>query len=60
MTVSISNSQHNNALPSAESRYAECRVFTIRLSVVAPWESLFYKRQPCLKVLGQEQTLKLF
>jgi hypothetical protein len=33
MTLSMSDAQHNNALPCAECRYAECRVlFTIRLS----------------------------
>jgi hypothetical protein len=35
MTLSISDTQHNNALPWAECRYAECRIlFTIMLSVI--------------------------
>jgi hypothetical protein len=35
MTLSIINTQHNNALHSAESRSAECHIlFTIILSVI--------------------------
>ncbi len=33
MSLSISDTQHNNALPCAECRHAECRVlFSIMLS----------------------------
>jgi hypothetical protein len=35
MTLSISDTEHNNALSYAECHYAECRVlFTIMLSVI--------------------------
>ncbi len=35
MSLSISETQHNNIMPCADSRYAECRVlFTIILIVI--------------------------
>ncbi len=35
MTLSISDTQHNNALLHAECRYADCRVlFIVRLCVI--------------------------
>ncbi len=35
MPLSISDTQHNNSMPCAECRYAECHVlFTIMLSVI--------------------------
>jgi hypothetical protein len=35
VTLGISDTQHNNALPCAERPYAECRIlFTIMLSVI--------------------------
>jgi hypothetical protein len=35
MTLSIINTQHNNAVLCAECRYAECRIlFTIMLNVI--------------------------
>ncbi len=35
MSLSISDTQHNNTMPCAEGRYAECRVlFTMMLSVI--------------------------
>jgi hypothetical protein len=35
MTLSISDTQHNNAFPWAECRYAECLIlFTIMLSII--------------------------
>jgi len=41
MILSVSDTQHNNALPCTECRYAECRVlFTIMLNVVVPCLSI--------------------